>query len=96
MLMAVKNQIRVTIKTTQYALMKEMLNKVTFITNIIFMILNNSCFIIQWLILFKLKGDVGGYSFSQILLLWGIAAGTYGFSHFFFQKAFCNFQYRST
>lgn len=88
MLMAVKNQIKVTLKSIKYALMKEMLNKVTFITNIVFMILNNSCFIMQWLILYKLKGDVGGYTFNQILLLWGIAAGTYGFSHFFFQKAF--------
>ena len=45
MLMVVKNQIRVFILSIKYALMREMLNKVTFITNILFMILNNASFI---------------------------------------------------
>ena len=40
MLMVVKNQIRITILSIKYALMREMLNKTTFITNIVFMILN--------------------------------------------------------
>lgn len=40
------------------------------------------------LILYSLKENVGGYTFKEILLLWGIAAGTYGFAHFFFKKAF--------
>ncbi len=65
-----------------------MLNKVTFFSNIIFMILNNACFIIQWVIIYSLKNNVGGYSFKQILLLWGIAAGTFGVAHFFFKEAF--------
>ena len=52
------------------------------------MILNNACFIIQWVIIYSLKNNVGGYSFKQILLLWGIAAGTFGVAHFFFKEAF--------
>ena len=32
--------------------------------------------------------NVGGYTFKQVLLLWGLAAGTFGFSRFFFKKAF--------
>jgi ABC-2 type transport system permease protein len=68
--------------------MREMLNKVTFLTNIIFMILNNASFIVQMIILYSLSDDVGGYSFSQILLLWGISASSYGVSRFFFNKAF--------
>ena len=84
MLMEVKNQIKISLLSCKYALLKEMLNKTTFIMNIIFMILNNASFLIQWLILFSLKDDVGGYSFKQVMLLWGIAASTYGFSHFFF------------
>lgn len=88
MLTEVKNQIKISTLSIKYALMREMLNKTTFITNIVFMILNNSSFIIQWLVLFSLKKDIGGYTMNHVLLLWGIATGTYGVAHFFFQKAF--------
>ena len=88
MLQAVKNQLKVTIKTIQYGLMREMINKTSFIMNIVFMILNNASFIIQWIVIYSLKEDVGGYTFNQVLLLWAIAASTYGFSHFIFKKAF--------
>lgn len=88
MLMEVRNQLKVFILSVKYALMREMLNKVTFVTNIIFMILNNASFIIQWIILYSLKDNVGGYEFSQVLLLWGLAASTYGVSRFFFNRAF--------
>ena len=88
MLMVVKNQIRISCLSVKYALMREMLNKVTFFTNIIFMILNNASMIIQWIILYSLRDDVGGYSFKQVLLLWGLAAAIYGFSRFFFKRAF--------
>ena len=88
MLTAVKNQFKISFLSVKYALMREMLNKTTFITNITFMILNNSVMIIQWIILYALKDNVGGYTFKQVLLLWGIAAGTYGVAHFFFKKAF--------
>lgn len=88
MLTVVKNQIKVSFISIKYALLREMLNKTTFITNIIFMILNNASFIIQWIILYSLKENVGGYTFKQVLLLWGLSAGTYGVSRFFFKKAF--------
>ena len=88
MLQAVKNQIKVTSKTIKYALMREMLNKTSFIMNISFMILNNASFIIQWIILYGLKEDVGSYTFKQVLLLWALAASTYGFSHFLFKRSF--------
>ena len=88
MLMEVKNQFKVTFLSVKYALQREMLNKVTFISNIIFMILNNACFIVQWVILYSLKDNVGGYSFNQVILLWGLAAGTFGISRFFFKEAF--------
>lgn len=88
MLTAAKNQLKVSLLSVKYAIVREMLNKTTFITNIIFMLLNNASFIIQWVILYSLKDNVGGYTFKQVLLLWGIAAGTYGVAHFFFEKAF--------
>ena len=69
MLTEVKNQIKVSFLSIKYALLREMLNKTTFITNVIFMILNNASMIVQWIILYSLKENVGGYTFKQILLL---------------------------
>ena len=87
MLTVVKNQIKVTFLSIKYATMREMLNKASFLTNIFFMILNNASFILQWIVLYSMKNDIGGYTFNQIMLLWGIAASTYGFSRFFFYRA---------
>ncbi|MDE7297486.1 MAG: hypothetical protein K2N94_01495, partial [Lachnospiraceae bacterium] len=78
MSMAVKNQVRVCLLSVKYNIMREMLNKVTFLTNIGFMMLNNASFIIQWVILFGLKEDIGGYNMAEIMLFWGLAASTYG------------------
>ncbi len=88
MLTEVKNQIKVTILTIKFSIIREMLNKATFISNVIFMILNNASFIIQWVVLFSLKENIGGYTLKQVLLLWGLAATTYGFSHFLFKNAY--------
>lgn len=88
MLMEVKNQIRVSFLTIKYALMREMLNKTTFFMNVVFMILNNACFIIQWIILFSIKDNIGGYGLKQVLLMWGLTSITYGISHFFFESAY--------
>ena len=44
------NQLKLVKLSIKYNIMKQMTNKVTFITNIIFMILNDASFIIQWLI----------------------------------------------
>lgn len=88
MLTEAKNQFKISLLSVKYALQREMLNKVTFFSNIIFMILNNGCFLIQWIILYALKDGIGGYSFKQVILLWGLAAGTFGFSHFFFKNAY--------
>ncbi len=88
MLTEVRSQIKVTMLSIKYAIMRELLNKVTFISNIIFMILNNASFLIQWLVLYSIKDNFGGYTFKQVILLWGMAAITYGFSHFFFKNAY--------
>ena len=88
MLTEAKNQIKISFLSVKYSIMREMLNKTSFFTNVIIMILNNASFILQWMILYSLKDNVGGYTFKQVLLLWGVAAGTFGFSRFFFKKAF--------
>ena len=88
MLTEVKNQFKVSSLSIKYALMKEMLNKVSFFSNIIFMILNNASFIIQWIVIYSIKNDVGGYALKDVILLWGAAAFTFGISRFFFKNAF--------
>ena len=88
MLTAVKGQLKVLILSIKYAVMREMLNKASFVSNIVFMILNNASFIVQWVILFSIKDAIGGYTLKKVLLLWGLAASTYGFSHFFFKKSY--------
>ncbi len=62
MLMVVKNQIKVMFLSLKYNIIRQMTNKVTFVTNILFMILNNASFIVQWIILFSLRKEIGGYS----------------------------------
>lgn len=88
MLTAVKNQFKVTYLSLKYSLMRELLNKASFISSMFFMILNNSCMVAQWVVLFSLKDEFGGYGFKDIILLWGLAAGTYGVAHAFFSKSF--------
>lgn len=85
---AVKNQFRVCLLSIKYNIMKEMLNKVTFLTNIGFMILNNATFIIQWAVLFRLKEDIGGYTMREVMILWGLAASSFGLARILFARAF--------
>lgn len=83
-----KNQLRVCLLSVKYNIMREMVNKVTFVTNIIFMMLNNATILVQWVILFRLREEVGGYTMKEIMLLWGMTAASYGLSHVLFARAF--------
>ena len=77
-------ELKITFLSVKYSIMKEMLNKFTFLTNVIFMILNNASFILEWVIIFSIKLEIAGYGMREVLLLWGVASGTYGLSHLFF------------
>ncbi len=88
MFTAVKNQLRVSLLSVKYNMMREMVNKVTFVTNIIFMMLNNATILVQWIILFHLREEVGGYTLKEIMLLWGMTAASYGLSHILFARVF--------
>lgn len=88
MLTAVKNQLRVCVLSVKYNIMREMINKVTFLTNILFMMLNNASFIIQWVILFRIKEDIGGYTINEVMLLWGLAASSFGLARILFARVF--------
>lgn len=60
----------------------------TFLTNVGFMVLNNATFLVQWMILLRMRGDVGGYTMREIMLLWGFMAASFGLSHILFARAF--------
>lgn len=85
---AVKNQLRVILLSIKYNIMREMTNRTTFLTNIIFMIFNNATFIVQWLLIFHLRPEIGGYAFREVMMLWALAASTFGLAHILFHRAF--------
>lgn len=85
---AVKNGLRVCLLSIKYNIMREMVNRVTFLTNVGFMMLNNASILVQWFILFRLREDVGGYTMREIMLLWGLTAASFGLSHILFARAF--------
>lgn len=84
----VKNELRVCLLSLKYNIMREMVNKTAFLTKVGFMVLNDAAILVQWFILFRLREDVGGYSFREILLLWGLTAASYGLSHMLFARVF--------
>lgn len=84
MLTEVKNQLKIMFLSIKYNLTREMLNKVTFLTNIVFMILNNAAFIVQWIVLYGIKDNIGGYGLNDVILLWALASGTYSVCFIFF------------
>ena len=79
---------RVCALSVKYNIMREMVNKVNFLTNVGFMVLNNATFLVQWMILLRMRGDVGGYTMREIMLLWGFMAASFGLSHILFARAF--------
>ena len=87
-MLTVVNQFKVSFLSIKYAIMREMTNKTSFILNIVFMILNNACFLIQWKILYSINKNIGGFTFNQVILLWGMACLTFGISRFLFKKSF--------
>lgn len=83
----IKKELKVMMLSIKYSIMREMLNKVTFFSNIVFMILNNATFIFEWIVLFSIRNNIGGYGFKEVMLLWGIAAGSFGICHAFFARS---------
>ena len=85
--MAVKNNFKLIFSYFKLNMKKEWKYKSSFFMQIFMMILNDLFFIIQWLIIFSLIINIGGYGFDETMLLWGIAAGGFGIAHGFFGGA---------
>lgn len=53
--------------------------RASFVVQVFGMVLNNSAFIIFWLILFeKLDSPIRGYAFTDVMFLWALAAAGFG------------------
>lgn len=55
--------------------------RASFISQILGMMVNNGIMLIFWLIFFDQFGNLGGYGFQEVLLIYGIVAFSYGISH---------------
>ena len=58
--------------------------KVSFITNTIFMMINNSVFLVSWYVIFKNAGSDSIVNFNKVLSLWALSTISYGINYFFF------------
>ena len=85
--MGVKNNLKLIFSYYKLNMKKEWKYKPSFFMQIAMMILNDLFFIIQWVIIFQLVDNIGGYTFKETMLLWGIAAGGFGISHALFGGA---------
>ncbi len=88
MLMVVRKELRIMLLSIKYNIMREMANPLSFILKVLFMMINNATFIIQWIILFTFKDNFGEYGFKEIMLFWGLGSATFGFSRLFFGGAY--------
>ncbi len=84
MLMEAKSNIKYILLSIKYNVQREMLNRGSFITNVLLMMLNNASIVIQWLVFFSLKSDFGGYTFEDQMLAVALCTVTYGMTFLFF------------
>lgn len=82
-----KNNFKLIFNYFKLNIKKEWKYKSSFIMQILMMILNDAFFIIQWVIIFSLVDDIGGYGFNETMMLWALSAGAFGVSHVFFNGA---------
>ncbi len=85
--MAVKNNFRYIFSCFKLNMKKEYQYKSSFFMQMITMILNDLFFIIQWVIIFSIVDNIGGYGFDETMLLWAVAAGGFGLSRVLFGGA---------
>ncbi len=62
--------------------------RAAFLTQVFGMILNNSAFIVFWLVLFRAVGDdIAGWGFTAVMFLWSITAFGFGLASVFLGNA---------
>ena len=84
MLMEVRKNLKYILLSMKYNVQREMLNKTSFLLNVLLMMLNNASIIVQWLVFFSLKDDFNGYTFKDQILAISLCTMTYGLVFLFF------------
>ncbi len=59
----------------------------SFLIQVFGMFLNNASFAFFWWLLFEKVGDIGGYGFDEVMLLWAFASSGFGLMFVFFGNA---------
>lgn len=85
--MGVKNDLKLILSYFALNVKKEWQYKPSFFMQIIMMILNDLFFIVEWIVIFNLVDNIGGYGFNETMFLWAMNAGGYGVAHAFFNGA---------
>lgn len=84
MLMEVKKHLKLLYRYFIFNLKCSLEYRTSFIIQVVGMIINNSSFLFFWWILYSNVNNIGGYTFSDTMILWGLASSTYGFAYILF------------
>ena len=84
MLMEVKKSLKLIGWYFKFNLSSVMEYRASFLLQSFGMILNNASFIFFWWILFSNVSDIGGYGFSEVMLLWALMSSGFGLSFILF------------
>lgn len=81
---SIKNTLRLAGHYFRFNLSAGMAYRAAFLTQVFGMVLNNSMFIVFWLILFEqVGGTIKGYGFQDVMFLWALAASGFGLAQVF-------------
>jgi len=81
---SIRNTLRLVGHYFRFNLSAGMSYRAAFLTQVFGMVLNNSMFIIFWLILFEqVGGIIKGYGFEDVMFLWALAASGFGLAEVF-------------
>lgn len=58
--------------------------RVNFILQFFGMMLNNAAFAAFWAVLIERTGDIGGYGFSDVMMVWALVSSSFGLAHVVF------------
>ena len=58
--------------------------RVNFLVQVFGMMLNNAAFALFWKVLIGKVGSVGGYGFSEVMLVWALVSTSFGLAHVVF------------
>lgn len=89
----IKAELRFLRALTAVNLSSAMEYRASFITQIVFMFINNGIYFIFWLVFFDRFGEVRGYQVKDVYLLFGMVAFSYGIGYMFAGNTGANLAY---